>query len=114
MYGDLPWASLVVELDGRRAIYDERFPKRWADAEAQIVAAHGGLGLWDYDASEAAGVLAHFAANWPTLPERPSGARWVAAAYEVTGTDPIVTVPIVFVARTLSPTQIVVTHVLAD
>lgn len=70
----LDWQALLVELNGHRAIYAERFP-------ARLVAAFGacpdpGRASAAFDQQAATNVLQVFAGAWPTLGPHGAPERW--------------------------------------
>lgn len=58
----MDWSRLLAgSATGRRAIYDERFPSRWDELEAD-------LGAIDFTEHEAGQLLTVFASHWEYLP----------------------------------------------
>ena len=59
------WARLIAgSASGRRAIYGEQFPARWAELEVD----QGGVGIIEFTEHEASQLLTVFATHWEHLP----------------------------------------------
>ena len=101
------WTRLVAgSAEGRRAIYSEQFPGRWADLETDL----GGPGALDFTEHEASQLLTVFATHWEHLPptEQTDEIRYHLVVLDA----PIRSahVAVAFVARRLRPDQIVVAY----
>lgn len=59
------WTRLVAgSAEGRRVIYSEQFPGRWADPKADL----GGPGALDFTEHRSSQLLTVFATHWEHLP----------------------------------------------
>ncbi len=99
------WTRLVAgSAEGRRAIYSEQFPGRWANVETDL----GGPGALDLTEHEASQLLTVFATHWEYLPptEQADEIRYHLVVLDA----PIrsARVAVAFIARQLRPGQIVV------
>lgn len=100
------WTRLIAgSAEGRRAIYSEQFPGRWADLEVDL----GGPGAVDFTEHEAS-QLTVFATHWEHLPptEQSDEIRYHLVVLET----PIRSAhaAVAFVARQLRSDQIVAAY----
>lgn len=103
----LDWQGLLVELNGRRAIYAEQFP---AQLDAAFTACPDpARALTAFDQRAATDVLEVFAGAWPTLGPHGASERW---HYVGVPNDPTAVGVFVFRGRELLPGTIVIDAVL--
>ncbi|MEZ5410007.1 MAG: hypothetical protein R2761_18405 [Acidimicrobiales bacterium] len=101
------WTGLIAgSAEGRRAIYSEQFPGRWADLKADL----GGPGALDFTEHEASQLLTVFATHWEHLPPTEHTDEICYHLVVLQVPIPSAHVAVAFVARQLRPDQIVVAY----